>query len=351
MGLFSRFKLTGSVTELAGVDIGTSSITVCVLRGAPDSLQISHMARKTFQEDLLNEGNIIDKEMVGGEIRKLFSDHGIRCPHAACSLSSYVVITKVVTLPFLEGEAFEKNISAEVENAIPFPLNDVHYSYYVMGMDEVKQDMVNVQVAAAKKDIVEGYIQAFDLAGLNLQVIDIDVFGIANMVEQIYFSKETSVMAVDIGAATTNIAILKGDSIQFTREILLGGNTLTRQIERSEQIAFFEAEAKKVAADSSVAHLFEDFIYSVSSEINKTINFYISIKPREMISKIYLTGGSSLLKGLKEQVAEDTKVEVEYLNPFLMLSGAPESLPDYDLFKPFGAVALYLSSRISDFAK
>jgi type IV pilus assembly protein PilM len=350
MGFFSRFMSSG-VNELAGVDIGTSSITVCVLRGGPEGFRIAHMVRKTFQDDLLNEGNIIDKEMVGGEIRRIFADHGIRCRNAACSLSSYVVITKVVTLPFLEGEAFEKSVSVEVENAIPFPLKDVHFSYYVMGMDEVKEDMVNVQMAAAKKDIVEGYMQAFDLAGLSLRVIDIDVFGIANMVAQIYFSKDTSVMAVDIGAATTNIAILKEDSIQFTREILLGGNTLTRQIERSEQVSFQEAEERKLAADPVVSNFFEDFIYSVSSEISKTINFYVSIKPREMISKIYLTGGSSLLKGLKDQVAEDTKVTVEYLNPFLMLSGAPDSVPEYDQFKPVGAVALYLSSRVSDFTK
>ena len=86
---------------------------------------------------------------------------------------------------------------------------------------------------------------------------------------------------------------------------------------------------------------------TVSSEIMKTINFYTATKPRETVGKVYLTGGSSLLPGLKERVAQDTGAEVLFLDPLLLLPEKERG--DYQQNESvFMPVALYLSSRIGD---
>jgi len=186
------------------------------------------------------------------------------------------------------------------------------------------------------------------LAGLNLQILDVDIFGITNIIEEVYDSKDISVIAVDIGSSITNIAILKGYSLEFTREILIGGKYLTGQIEKSSKLSHWEAEKKKISADNDVLYLFEDFIFNISSEITKTINFYTATKPNEIIGKIYLTGGSSLLHGLKEKIGEDTGIEVEYLNPFLLVNQDQLKHGNYEEYVNFAGVALYLSSRVTD---
>ncbi len=81
--------------------------------------------------------------------------------------------------------------------------------------------------------------------------------------------------------------------------------------------------------------------------MNKTINFYVATKPREAVGRIYLTGGSSRLPGLKERIEEETGIDVEYLNPFLFLDDVRAPGVDEES-QFFMAVALYLSSRISD---
>jgi type IV pilus assembly protein PilM len=337
-----------TVKELIGVDIGTTSIKLCVLKYSKNGFTLQNIAQKYYGEDLLSDGSIINDAFVAQELKQLILENKISSRDAACALSSYAVITKRVTVPFLEEEVLENTINLEVENVIPFPLKDIYYSYYILGVDEEKQDMMDIQIVAAKKEIVDSYIKVFNMAGLNLHILDVDIFAITNLIEQIYNPKDISVVAVDIGSSVTNIAIIKGENIEFTREILMGGRYLTEKIEKSTKLQHKEAEEKKTTGDSNVSYLFEDFTYNITSEINKTINFYASTKPNENIGKIYLTGGSSLLQGLKERISEDTKVEVEYLNPFLLLNEDQKKISTYEQHKEFSPVAFYLSTRVTD---
>ncbi len=337
-----------TINELIGFDIGSTSIKICALKKTNEGFQIQNIAKKSYEEDILSDGNIIDQVFVAQELKKIIAENRIKCKDVACALSSYTIITKKIMVPFLEEEELENSIRLEVEAVIPFPLKDIYYSYHVLGVDEEKEDMMNIQIVAAKKEIVDGYTTAFSLAGLNLQILDVDIFAVTNIIEQIYNPKDFSVVAVDIGASITNIAIIKNNSVEFTREILLGGKYLTNQIEKSTKLSHMESEEKKIMADSEVAYLFEDFIFNISSEITKTINFYTATKPNDTIGKIYLTGGSSLLQGLKEKIEEDTRIEIEYIDPILLLNLDQTKHRVYEEYSTFMSVALYLSSRVVD---
>lgn len=332
-------------SQLVGVDIGTASIKICLVDQTKEGgLVCSKMISKSYDEDLLHEGNIVDRIFVAQELKSLLDTNGITATAAASALSSYSVITKRVNMPFLEKDALQNSIQLEVENIIPFPMKDIYYSYYPMGRDEEKENMMNLLIVAAKKEIVDGYAKTFELAKLDLAILDVDIFGITNLIEQIYHPKDFSVIAVDIGASVTNIAITKDVNIEFTREILIGGRYITNEIAGAHQIPYKQAEEEKYNAGGNVSEVLEEFVVNISSEINKTINFYVATKPRETVGRVYLTGGSALIPGLKEQVEKETEIPVEFLDPFLlfqdqsggsMQGGAQFNMP----------VALYLSSR------
>jgi type IV pilus assembly protein PilM len=278
----------------------------------------------------------------------LLREEGISVNKAATALSSYTVITKRVTMPLLDEETLGKSIGLEVESVIPYPLRDIYYNYYVMGTEEDKEAMMSLLIVAAKKEIVDAYMNVFRLAGLNLLIVDVDIFAVTNLIERIYGPQQFSVVAADIGASVTNIAILKNETIEFTREILIGGKYLTSEIAKAHNVSQEEAEEKKLNADNGVGEVFDDFVGNVSSEMNKTVNFYMATKPRETVGKIYLTGGSSLIPGLKERIESETGIEVAFLDPSTCLqqNGKSARLGEED--QAFAPVALYLSSRVSD---
>lgn len=345
-GMFSSFVIK-QIDELVGIDIGTTSIKLCTLRSVKGTFSIQNIVKKTYEQELISDGHIVDIDFLSRELQNLFKENNIKSKNAACALSSYSVISKKISVPFMDDEALENMIGVEVENAIPFPMKDIYYSYYVIGVDPEKQNMMNVKIVAVKREIVDAYIATFNMAGLNLQILDVDMFGVSNVVEQIYSPKEHSVLIVDIGASVTNIAILNGENIEFTREILMGGKYLTSQIQRSIKIEYKDAEERKIAADSDVAYLFEDFIFNISSEINKTVRFYLATKPKENIGKIYVTGGSSLLPGMKEKIVDETGIPVEVINPFLMINDGAAQTGMYEL-KEVMVVPIYLSTRVTD---
>lgn len=351
--ILTKVPLLGSffvkqVNELVGIDIGTTTIKICALKNTKGFFSVEKVVLKTYDQDLLNDGHIVDIDFLANELKDIFEENKIKCRNVACALSSYSVISKKITIPFLQEEELERTIGVEVENAIPFPMRDIYYNYYLMGADAEKQSMMNVKIVAAKKEIVDAYVTAFNMADLSLQIVDVDIFDISNLVEQIYSPKEHSVVIVDIGASVTNIAILNGEDIEFTREILVGGKYLTNLIQKSARLNYKNAEEKKLSADSNIVYLFEDFIFNIASEINKTVRFYLATKPKENIGKIYVTGGSSLLPGLKEKIVEDSGIQVEVIDPFLLAQSGDVQNEMYENLKEFMAVPLYLSTRITD---
>jgi len=353
VSLMKKLPLVNSFTarqvnELVGIDIGTMSIKICTLKNLKGFFTVENVILKTYEQDLLNDGHIVDIDFLANELKMLFTENKIKSRNVACALSSYSVISKKITIPFLREEELENTIGTEVENAIPFPMRDIYYNYYVMGVDPEKQNMMDVKIVAAKKEIIDAYIAAFNMADLTLQLLDVDIFDVSNLVEQIYSPKEHSVVIVDIGASVANIAILNGENIEFTREILMGGKYLTNLIQKSAKLNYKDAEEKKLSADSNIAYLFEDFIFNIASEINKTVRFYLATKPKENIGMIYITGGSSLLPGLKEKIVEDTGIQVEVIDPFLLVQAGDTQTSMYENLKEFMVVPLYLSTRVTD---
>lgn len=336
------------VKELIGFDIGTSSIKLCLLEKKKKGFALKRIAKKDYDRELLNDGVIVDELFLADELKKLLAIENVETKDAACAVSSYATIMKKVSIPYVEGEELENALKVEAEAQIPLPLGEIFYSYHVVGPDPEREGFLQVMIVAAKREIVEGYLAVFERAGLNLRILDVDIISVANIVEEIY-RPQNNALIVDIGSSFTKIAILKGSDLQFTREIAIGGKYLTNQIERTFKIPYKEAEERKVNADQDVAYLFEDFIFNVTGEVGKTINFFKSIKTSENIESVYLTGGSCLLAGLKDKIIEQTGVQAEIINPFLILGHdyrRDKVLEEYTVFMP---VALQLSSRVREF--
>ncbi len=55
-----------------------------------------------------------------------------------------------------------------------------------------------------------------------------------------------------------------------------------------------------------------------------------------------------MLPGLKEKIVEDSGIQVEVINPFLMVQSGDVKNETYDNLKEFMVLPMYLSTRITD---
>src|SRR5437773_1587620 len=146
---------------------------------------------------------------------------------------------------------------------------------------------MDVLLVAAKQDKINDYTSVVSQAGRNPLVVDVDVFALQNCYEMNYDTDPGVARAlVNIGASTTNVAILKGTTSIFWRDISVGGNHYNDAIRKELNLSFEQAESLKRGeeVDGIPVENVNPIIASVNdfigAEIQKTIDFFKNTTPR-----------------------------------------------------------------------
>jgi type IV pilus assembly protein PilM len=248
------------------------------------------------------------------------------------------------------------NIQHEAEQYIPFDLDDVNIDFHVIGESELNPNQMNVMLVAAKKEIVNEYVDLLDMADLNPCVIDIDVFCLEKVFEDNYLNEEGTVALIDIGANKMNLNIVKGYMSNFTRDVNIGGEQVTREIASRHGLSFEEAEAVKLgkmkdkAPEEEIHEIVHSVISSWGAEIRRAIDFYYSTGSDEDIGRIVLSGGASQTSGFSELLSAETSIDVQICNPFIsvQIDEKRYDMAYLESIAPQAAICMGLASRRVD---
>ena len=184
---------------------------------------------------------------------------------------------------------------------------------------------MDVLLVAAKKDMINDYTAVCAEAGLTATVVDVDAFAVQNAYETNYEAAPgETVVLINVGAAVTNINILASGTTTFTRDVTMGGNAVTEEIQKQLNVSHEEAETLKVGgqgeSDAVVPHEVEQVIQAVSEqlagEIQRSLDFYAATSADNRISRVYLSGGTARIPALFKVIEGRAAVPVEVLNPF-----------------------------------
>jgi len=269
------------------------------------------------------------------------------------SISGHPVIIKNIKLAFMTENELEPIIGTEAEQYIPFDLEEVNIDFQILGVNEENSDQMNVLLVAAKKAIIEEYSDIIQSSGLKTNIVDIDVFALENMFNINYTYEEDEIIAlIDVGASVTNINIVKDGSSIFNRDVFLGGNQITEEIQKELSVSFEEAETLKTGEKiEGIDHEVLDQTITKSSssiarEIQRTLDFFTGSSYSE-INHIYLSGGGAKTNGLKEMLEEKIGGNVEFTDPFKTIKYNKNTF-DTEYIKEislFAAVGIGLASR------
>jgi type IV pilus assembly protein PilM len=345
---FSRAK------SLVGLDIGSSAVKVVELKemGKGRGYQLQNIGIEPLSPEAIVDGAIMDAGLVIEAIQKALGGRKVKAGDVAIALSGHSVIIKKISIPATSEEELAEVIPWEAEQYIPFDVEDVNLAYQVLKGGGSDGNM-DVLLVAAKKDKIHDYTSVVTQAGRNPVLVDVDVFALQNCFEMNYDADDSEGVAlVNVGASTTNVAIVKGATSIFWRDISVGGNHYNDALRKELNVTFEQAEALKrgqsvdgVAPDKlpSILASVNDFI---GGEIQKTIDFFKNTTPGEGITRMVLAGGSARVPHLRESLAERFGVPVEPLNPFNRVQiGKGISPETLDELSPSVSIAVGLASR------
>lgn len=346
-GLFKKKK------DLVGIDIGSSSVKLVQLQPTRDGYQLLNAALVPLPPEAIVDNSLMDSAAVSEVVKNLVASLGIKARDAVCSISGNAVIIRKILLQTMTTEELEEQIGWEAEQYIPFDIKDVHIDFQILGPDSIDPNKMQVLLVASKKDIINDYSAVFAEAGMQLSVMDVDAFALQNAFELNYGGSDEVHALVNVGAGVMNINVVKGESSLFTRDVQMGGNQYTEEIQKQLGVNAQEAEQMKLLAgdQQKTGPLFEVINRvndSLAQEIRRSIDFYnSSAVGDERIARISMSGGCSKMAGFREAVSAKLGMEVAQLNPFeRLIVNDREFDPEYlQEIGPLMAVGVGLAIR------
>lgn len=333
--------LFGSDKTAIGVDIGSSSVKIVSLKkdSSGNKWALDAFGEYPLPPEAIVDGSVMNTGAVVEAIKENLIEQRIQAKNANISVSGNAVIIKRIQLQKMSFDELEEQIRWEAEQYIPYDIADVNIDVQIIEEDE-ESDQMDVLLAAARKDLVAEKSILLQQSGLQTVLVDVDSFAMSNTFSVNYETPPGTIALVNIGATATNIHILREGSSVFTRDISLGGNQFTEEIQRTLNISYEEAERLKVGEGSDegqntvipqeIQSILHSVCENVASEIQKTIDFYLSTSPDGYIDQIFLSGGGSLTPGMERGISQVTGIYTTLLDPFRNIAvGQRDIKPDF----------------------
>jgi type IV pilus assembly protein PilM len=221
-------------------------------------------------------------------------------------------------------EELSESINWEAEQYIPFAIDDVNLDFQILGPSPKEgANTMDVVLVAAKKDKINDYVSLVTEAGLNPIIMDVDAFALENMFEVNYEIVTGRVDAlINVGAAVMSINILRDGASVFTRDSSIGGNHYTETLQKEFGVSYEVAEQLKKGEEVGGVSLerVQEVLNTVSEELaaeaGRSVDFFRSTTGVENVDRVILSGGTSMVNGFADVLAERVGVQVELANPF-----------------------------------
>lgn len=323
-------------TALLGVDISSTTVKLIELAQTTAAtgplFQVQTYAVEPLPPNAVVEKKIAEVDAVGRAIQRAVAHSGTKATRAAVAVSGSAVITKVIALPAaLSPAEMETQIQLEADQYIPYPLEEVNIDFDVLGQSSANPEMVDVLLAASRRENVEDRVAALEIGGLTAAVVDVEAYAMENACALLLDGQgagrdDYTLAVVDVGATTTNLHVLHDGRIVYTREQGFGGQQLVEEIQR--RYAMPRDQALQKLGDGSLSDGFElevlmPFEETLAQQISRALQFFYSASTFHRVDQLLLAGGPAGIRRLDAFVEDRLGIPTAVANPFAHMSLAP----------------------------
>ncbi|MFH1728394.1 MAG: pilus assembly protein PilM [Pseudomonadota bacterium] len=321
--------------KILGLDIGTYSIKASLINYTYKNFDLIRFYETRYPEGSPGKDNEEEIDKIAYTLNKLFTSYAIDPEQVICTISGTKVSVKQITLPFKEKKKIEMTIGLEIENYIPFDIEDVIYDYQIISSTQTESNLI---VGVVKKEEISALLSKLLAIGIDPRFVEIDSLNLANISRLNLATQHKCYAILDLGHSKTNICFIDDNKPIFIRTIMTGGKNVTEAIKDQYKISFLEAERLKhkrgfMDLDASsnltdemklLGKVIKTSIDPLVNEITQTIKSF-AVKNQKKVEEIYLCGGSYRLSNLPQYVSISTGIKC---SPLKYLEGSYNKLED-----------------------
>ncbi len=317
--------------QIIGLDIGSSSVKVVQLRRRKKDVELQAFGMEPLQPQTIVDGTIMDQMAVVDAIRALWSRLRLRGKDVAVAIAGHSVIIKKISVPKMSMAQLDEQVPYEAEHHIPFAKDDVELDFEVV-VPENAAGKMELLLVAAKKEVVQDYAGVVRDAGLNPVIVDVAAFSTQNAYEVNYdLADNETVVLINIGASISNINVVRGKVSLFTRDVAIGGNAFTEEIQKQLSVDQREAEAYKVGGSydehgvvpQEVERIIEGVADVMAGEFQRSLDFFLATSADTEVTKICLSGGTAKVSALARAIEKRSRLGVELVDSWRRIVISP----------------------------
>lgn len=337
---------------MVGIDIGSKTIKIVELekQGATYNLLASGVVgySGTTVDKMID-----DKEMaqLGQVVKKLHSEAGVSSKDVVVSIPESIAFTRTIKFPLLTDAEIASAVKWEAEQYIPIPISEAVIQHTILARNETAVPPgVLVLLVAAPRAIIEKYTKVVQLAGLNVLAVETELIALSRVLAP----EGKTVLLVDLGASSTDIAIAKNGLLSFSRSIPIAGDAFTRAVSQGLGVAPTQAEEYKktygleaAQLEGKVKGVIDPVLRLVVDEIKKAVNYYQTEEKGDSPSEMIVSGGTSSMPDIISTLTKLLGIEVLVGNPFAKVKVDPEAAKTLSAYGSLYCVSVGLAMRES----
>lgn len=339
--------------SVIGVDIGSTAVRgaeVHVKKGRP---VITKAAEIPLPPGAVVAGELREPTVLQNALKLLWKTGRFSRRDVAIGVANQQTLVRQVDLPLEIGEDFKETLPLKVAQDLPVDASELTLDYYKLEdyIDGRGRPHRKALLVGAMNTVVENAAAAVSEAKLKPTVIDFSGFSLIRTAVYGYGDPKNvpgtprpdediaCEVIVDMGAQLTIVAIHYGGRPLFVRLASGGGDSVTRAISDHLGLRWEVADALKrslgiggiVPTDKASARLIDEvpeaavgvaqqivnmMASSLVQSVRESVEYFLAASPQVTgISKVYLSGGASLLPGYADRVAAELRSEVALLTP------------------------------------
>lgn len=308
--------------KVIGLDIGSYSIKAVEIINTFKSYQI-----KNFYELEMPYRDDVEKNVVLAQcLEQLFADNNLQADRILTAMPGQYISSRIVPVGFADPRKIGMAVMSEVEDAVPFNMEEMIVDHQILGTGADGRTMV--MVVMTRKSFLKSFLEHLTRVNIDPKLVDVDSLSFYNLAPYLRLDPDECVAMVDIGHEKTSVCIVQNGLLKMFRSINIGGAYLTEFLARDFESSLQEAQEIKhrvsrilsesdpaIGASAEDRHVMERMTLACNAivkDLGRTL-YAFKTWDKTKISKIYLSGGSSRIKNMDGYLSEQLGISV-YLN-------------------------------------
>jgi type IV pilus assembly protein PilM len=358
-GLNSLFKKESNESAL-GIDIGSSSIKIVQIRKKGGKAVLETYGALSLGPYMKSDiGQVVNAptDIISAALVDLMKESNVTTNYGAVAIPSLASFMSVISLPSaIEKENFSSVIPNEARKYIPIPISEVTLDWWVIPrqVESIEDNSVTtadikteVLLVAIHNDTLAKYKDVLEKSNVSTNFFELEIF---SSIRSTFSHDIAPVLFVDFGASKTKLSIVEYGVVRIFHIVNRGGADITKNIAQSLSIPFNDAEKikREVGLDANmnpdVANIVSLSVDYIIADSNNIVLAYEK-KYNKSISKVILSGGGALTKGLLARATENFRSEVVYGDPFSKTEAPAFLTPVLEASGPEFAAAVGIALR------